>query len=45
MDRHLRRASLCALVSAETCATAEVVAVAVMVMVLLVTCWLAGPCT
>lgn len=45
MERHLRSASLCALLSAERCATAEVVAVAVMVMVLLVTCWLAGPCT
>lgn len=44
IERHLRSASLCALLS-ERCATAEVVAVAVMVMVLLVTCWLAGPCT
>lgn len=36
----MRSASLCALLSA-----ADTVAVAVMVMVLLVTCWLAGPCT
>lgn len=45
MERHLRSASLCALLSADTCFTAEAVAVVVMVMVLFVTCWLAGPCT